>query len=553
MSVWQNWDMVITVGGIDVSDDLVGNVSIDIERNAARVAEFTLLLSGTIDILSYAAQSVTIDYIDGNAVTWRRFTGVIAEPILDIARSTLKCTCSDDLQNVANGMSNSALQIATGGKWSKYVFNEDVSGFERLQDLLSTVAKSAELDENGTLQINPWENVAVADVTLTTADIVDESLSVELVRRSQLVNRVDVTFSYRFERLYHRVDPVSWTWPLTFCESYFYGTKPLSRAMTNEAINSAGRQILSSTFDPWWSTGGYDCTAFGAPAVGYFNLTPDASIKGFDIDAAYRWQQSVTQSFEISIQATDSIAAYGAITHTLQTAGSAINSVENWTDNNADWSVLPSGFSYGIDADQYRDEIDSAERNNAIDTLIAQAIEKINSSHRSNKVSFSLPLNPALSLSNTIAVSDSNVSAKGVINSIKELYEFDTARVISTVELAISSGQSGLDLVSNSYTVPTPTLPSAEPSFDRTITVPNFIGGSWGNVAYNPATDWGWFVNRSTPELIADVPPDPEIYYDEKLEIRLPAVDDSKTQNQTETNTATITIDVPHNTLVITA
>lgn len=548
---WRDWDLVVTVGGIDVSAQLTGAVSIDAERNAARTADFTVILAGSIDVLSWTGKAVTVDYVSSDNVTTRRFTGVIVEPVLDIASKTLHCTCADDLQRIVDGHTNAALlALVPGAKWSKHVFDETATGWDYLQDLLATVSQSVELSTAGTLQVHSLQNKPVPDFSIDR--VLDESLRVALVERSTLINRVDVTFSARFERLYHRVDHLTWDWPLLFCESWFYGIKAMNKAIVREAAKDAGWSITAETYDSHWPTGWYSCPSYGYPDVAYNNFAPDALINGFDIDVAFRWQQSVTHDFTISVTAPDSIAAYGELKDSLESAADFASAVENWGADGTDFTTLPTGFAYGTEQDRYRDEYAGAELAAALDAIIAQAVETIAAAHRSNKVSFRLPINPAIDLSHTIAVTDSNVSAKGIVNRLSDVFEFETGKVETEIELLLSSGHSGLDTVTTAYTVPAATVPTPEPGYNRIRTVPSYIGKSFDSVPYDPAL-WGWFVNRAQAEQIANTVPDPIIIYNEKLELKFDAIATAKTENTTETQVVSIEIDVPHNTLILVA
>ena len=571
---WRQWDVVITVNGNDVSSQLVevGRVLVEMERSAARIAQFTVALSGVVDVLAWTGKPVTIDYVQPDGGHWRLFTGILSEPVLDIATKTLRCTCTDDLQRIADGHSVDQLQALTGGIFSKYVLNESSLGYQRLQDLLTTVEKSAQLDESGTWQVNSFAAKASADYSFDETQILDDSLTVALVQRSNLINRVNIKLSARFERLFHRVEAMRWTWEKTFCESHGHAYKYPTLDIIEGAINDAGWQMLTLSHDPLWPSGVYNCNNDLQP-IYWNNLAPDKVCRGFYTTAAFRWQQSVTNEFNIAVTAPASVTAYGELADELQTAIDFKSTVDNWTDSATNWATVPAGFVQDDSRyDRYRDEIDLDALQEVAHCATAIAVQRINKTHRSNIVSFRLPLSPHLQLKHTIAVDDSNVQAKGVVNKIRHSLAFNagSAEAVTDVELLISSGQSGQDVVTQAWATPTPPgLPAGDSLYIPTKIVPTVIGGL---LISQPETDetWGWYTNENEMIVVSGPGPvqtwgwyknirlghegDPAVYYyQDKLELKFEAVDDAKTQNRTDPIAHTVNISVAHNPLTITA
>ena len=550
------WDIIVTVDGTDISTQLVDTspISVEANRSAARIAEFTVVLSGVINPNDWVGKAVTIDYVAG--ATTRLFNGVISEPTLSIADKTLRCTCTDDLQRIADGKSHAELMTLTGAYYSDLVLNDEAIGWERLQDMLTTVAKHVYLDTAGVLQCISAQNAVSPDYTFTEADIIDESLSVKLAQRSNLINRVDLTFSARFERLLHRAENLFWSWPLNFCETWYYKIRILYKQLIVDAVKKSGWTLTAESYTPSWLTDIYHCPEYGpgADPIIYNNISPDELINGFNIDAARRWQQAVTVDFGITITAPDSIAAYGELAQGFKTSASFEPATIDWGVEGTEFTTLPPGFAYDANGNQFYDDIDTAALQNAIDCLIAIGIERINSSHRSNTVSFAVPLNPAINLPHTVKVDDSNVVAKGIVNRIRHTLELDTARAVTEVDLLLSSGQSGLDTVTPSWT--TPTLPdNSDPSPPILSTqVPTHIGRSFNSQTDDPVgTLWGVLLNRSFPEDIAGVTPDPVIVYEERVDLKFGPVDPTNTDNINVPQPVTIQVDVPDNLLTVTA
>lgn len=540
------FDVIITVNGIDISAQLVdvAPIVVEAERSAARLAEFTVLLSGSVDPNSWTGKTVTIDYVDG--ATTHIFTGVVSDPVFDIATLTLRCVCTDDLQRIVDGKTHSELITLTGGYWSEYVFNPENTGWLKLQDILSTVSKSVELSTAGVLECHNWQNTVSPDFTFDETDIIDESLRVELVKRSNLINTVNVTFNARFERLWHRQETMNWTWPLDICDTYVRQVRFPVKQMVTDAINGGNWHFVSATYTALYASGSYTCG--GSPIV-WNNASPDVLIMGFSAVGALRWSQSVTNVYEFTVSAPDSVAAYGALAQDMQTSADFKSTVNDWGGDNDDYSTLPSGFAFDDDAQKFRDEIDTVAMATALDCLIATAAERINKSHRSNAVSFALPLNPAIGLQHTVKIDDTNIVAKGVVSRFRHTLELSTARAVTEIDLAISSGQSGLDTATQTWTAPSHPDISGAGAYPVN-TVPTYIGGDFGAVAEDPAW-WGWFVNAT---FITGGPDPATPTYNERLEMKFDAISDTLTQNSSNTISApAVSIDVPHNLLTITA
>lgn len=544
---YANWTVVVTVAGVDISGDLVDSLSITAERGAARIATFTLRLSGMVDALSWVGRSVAIDYAQDNGVAWRRFTGVIVEPVLDITGMELRCACSDDLQRIVDNHTRDQLLTLSGGRWSKYMFAEDASGWDVLQDMLSTVPTSVEMDAFGALRANSFNNKLAADYSFGVDIIDDATLNVALVQRSGLVNRVNVQFNARFERLYQREERLIWARTETFCQNYAEQIQNPTKTMVRDAVDSADWVLLAERYTELWPTSLYYCA--GGP-IGWINADPEL-IRGFDVRAAKRWRQSVTRQFNINVTAPASIAAYnGELASTLTGAADFKTAFEDWGDAADDYS-LPSGFARDELGNDYADDNDLAELSNALQTITAMAIETINGSHRANTVSWRMPLAPYLELSHTLAVDTSQLQAKGVVGSISETYQFDSGEATTEIELWLSSGQSGLDSVGQAFSLPDSPAQTGDAGFNVTL-MPTHIG-TFGAPAFND--DWfGVLTNRDfgTGQIFSGVEGDLVTY---PFEIRLPfeAVPDSKTQNFTDPIAHDVAVAVPHNTLIITA
>lgn len=563
---WVDWDIKVMVGGVDVSSSLTGTINIDIERSAARLADFTVVLSGTITPAAWTGKPVTIDYQPTGGAKWRRFTGVVMRPVLDLARKTLRCMCTDDLQRIVDNHTNEQIAaLIPGARWSKHVFSGDQKGWRYAQDLLATVSLSLEQDSHGTLKASSLQAKASADFTFDQNLVVDDSLTVDLLERGNLINRVDLTFAARFERFWHREERIYWTnGPASFCGYIADPYQLPNRSMVEQAVTSASRQILDVDYDDLWPSGGYAC---GGGVIPYTNNYPEAII-GFKLTAAFRWSQSITHEYKLTVKSDTSIAAFGGeYKDTASYAADFQPAVDNWADTSTNYAAGVSTFARDAERDRYQDQYTAGELTDAMNAAVAIAVEQIYKTHRGTTVSFKTPAAPYLELRHTVAVSDGDISAKGVVNRIKETYNLDKGEALSAVDLLVSSGDVGVETITPTWVLPAAPVetPPDSPGWYSIESIPMHIGGRLSSPA--PSADWDGFITNyfyitesvSTVTSAMDIAAGRYDYnptvtpYPVEMRLKFNAVNDAKSQNKTVTITQDVIVTVPNNVLTMVA
>ena len=104
------WRAVVTLGGVDVSERLTGDIEVEATEGEARIARFSLVPApGPIVLPQWSGQQVTIDSAeladDGSALNPRRlFTGVVDVPDYDITTHVVTFECTDQLQEVIGNL-----------------------------------------------------------------------------------------------------------------------------------------------------------------------------------------------------------------------------------------------------------------------------------------------------------------------------------------------------------------------------------------------------------------------------------------------------------------
>jgi len=539
---WTGWDASVIIGGVDSSDDITGTMTIEAERSAARLAEFTLLLSGPVATPHYVGKTVEINYIEKNGASWRRFTGIIDTAIYNVSTKSLNCRCVDKLQKVVEGYDNDELQTLTEGYWSDEVFDADKNGWDHLNDLLTTVDKAVYLDSNRQLKIAEQQNKLIADYDFDHNLILDESLSVDIANINQIVNRIDISYQTRYSRLFHRNERIVWRYPRRLCEEFFFPVTMPNQSMVEIAIADAGWHFSSAGYTPLWKTGVYQC--MGKTVV--FNNRYPEGIRGFTANAAFRWQQTVNETYTIRVIEPNSIEYYGSeFTEEIGAATEFKTELTDWGTENDDFTVSPDNMVPDGTGSKRVDDTDDATIEDALNTLIAQAMTTITRSHQQNNVIFELPLSPYLELGHTINITDTEVSAKGIVNKITENYDFDNGAPITKIELTISVSGSGLDR--NPMPINAPLKPALSVGEDHisASNIPTHIGGASDS---QPANDdfTGMILNQVAPAVGSEL-------YDAGLKIEFSAIDDDNTLNKDSEVEHQINFAVPDNTLTLTA
>lgn len=253
------WTVIVTINAVDVTSKIIGDINIEAEEGAARVADITLR-PGVGDVFTIAAwvgKSVTIDIADfstGSPTSISRlFTGLVDTPSLNLDARTIGLSCTDNLQNVLEAMSNAAIDSAIpSGYASPVIFDPAARGWARAQDRLSTVPKAMDLTPSGVIRLTDWAPKTTADLEFTTNHVLENSIAVTMASRSQLTNQVDIDFGYRFPRVKAEGHPVSFSYvnETNLADYVSGGGWFLQRSAVEAAIKSAGGTIMVIAYTP---------------------------------------------------------------------------------------------------------------------------------------------------------------------------------------------------------------------------------------------------------------------------------------------------------------
>lgn len=102
------------------------------------------------------------------------------------------------------------------------------------------------------------------------------------------------------------------------------------------------------------------------------------------------------------------------------------------------------------DFDDYVIDGTDAERSLASDVLVAQAIQRVLSTHRQNRVGFTTFMNTSLQRGQTLRVDTSKVKATGVVYQLQHTFDIDQGTALTNVTLALSSSKA-LGILDGNY------------------------------------------------------------------------------------------------------
>lgn len=485
----------------DISTNLTGELSVEAEESAARIATFTreprpLGPCPTetdpefLDLNKHIGRTVTIDYVlqdtDGTILsTTRIFTGYVDEVIYDPNTRLSQYTCTDGRQHLLENLDRASIDaMMPGSYYSDFVFDPEGNNLEYAEDRLSTVPYALDLDNQGTWQFTRWAAGASATYNFNSTNVIYESLSIELERFKDIVTEVEIDVGYNFRRLRERISAFSWSYPGSFC-NYLDGGHTIPRKqMVVDAANGGGWRLISVTFGNLPISGAYTCSS------GYRVWVNTGNGNGplFCLDAsgtlAKRFTSGVREGYTIRILAPDSATQYGTVTENMSLNVSAEFKEEGWTSGaearidtalidrnprNATTNQTVENDEFGYDyslfgaSEKYYDcvgdEITSGEGrredfDNAIETIIAQGKTTLRGAHRQNNVSWQSLLMPDLQLYHTLEVDTCPVHARGKVRMFTHSMNLNTGEAVTDVTIAVSKTLGGA--VSETPTAPPP-------------------------------------------------------------------------------------------------
>lgn len=553
------WDLILTLdGNIVPSDQIHGALTVTRGEGSTSLMDVTLIPEAGIQSASeFIGQTVTLDVITGPESTTRVYTGLVDIPELDIINKKITLRCADRREELIEAQIGPIL--STVGTYSPVIFNsETLSTSQKLQDRLSTTPHSVDFDAYGILSVTAWQAKATADFTLDDTIVYYRDPTVELTSRGSIVNTINLTFEYRYERLHHWERNFTWTspvqsnfaflalqsrytfakrstissaisaagWvlksPISFVDVHPSGwysgiawitftvntqLKKAKDSLNNDIVDSDGNVTYEKTKDS-------DGNIVNATELASTTNYGDVFCEGASWTATSRWSQTIVEKYELSVTAPQSIAQFGAIEESMSSAYSDDFNSKEWEDYGTYSDDPVETGSYFLEASNRRQV-----SGNAIQVALQIAKTKILSSHRDTRVVIYRDIWPEIGLHHTVALTTTPIQCKGKVFQIVHSFNMGTREAFTKLTIVLSKAQG--TATESSLGVPQqPADPYVLPT--GTITLGNHFGiDPDPNVTYDADTWTGMIGNSGVTSFpvsfVVDVPEVPSSARDERV------------------------------------
>jgi hypothetical protein len=155
-----------------------------------------------------------------------------------------------------------------------------------------------------------------------------------------------------------------------------------------------------------------------------------------EFDAAYRFAQTITEDYTLTIKAPQSITQYGLIEQDLSHGCETVYDASAFEKN--DTYQAATGFTTDTN-DYYDDQDDATEFTNAVETAINIAATTIIKSHRDTQVNFETDLRLDFDLTKTIYLNSTPLQAKGKVTSLVHSFDITNRFAQTTTEISLST------------------------------------------------------------------------------------------------------------------
>ena len=497
------WRARVMLGGVDVSDLLIGTIRVEEERGAAALADCSMLLDpGPVNPLTYTGNSLSIHYVEWRESAWVEyllFSGWVIRPSFEPVQRIIDFECSDRIQDAVEALSVAEVDALAGGYWSPDLFEapEGRSRWDYLQERLSTRAASLNRTAAGALVVTPWAATAPAFV-FGEGVTMDGSLGWSPVDLSDRVNVVELEALQRFPRLRERHQPFAWEHPAVvglsdidgFCFWHTETTELPDIQMIEEGSEGAGYQsILNAAWRrlPLTTTDGQNTGSFCDPQFAWVNNYGDLLLGGSWISAR-RWVQPITENYRIRVEAPQSVTDAGEVIRRDRVAVDSSDSERADTWGNETWTAPATDATQDALGDWVVDLREAARWQQALTCAVAIQRVQILAAHRGNRLSWQVPTSDAMgvTLAHTLRVEDQRVVCEAPVWMLVHELSIDEQTALTTIVQGVSQGGGVID---DPITVPPAPPSTPEGDVPVLIQLPTQLGGKIDSPPYDEALD----------------------------------------------------------------
>jgi len=520
------WRPVVTLDGVDVSAQLIGEITIQHADNEARTMQFSFRPASVLQPMSIIGRRVQAYFAQlgssGEPVAAQlMFKGILETPTINMQSGVISCSCHDQMQEIFANTPRQWIDGNVGGRWRQEVSGEPSDNFDYLEARRLSVPVSVALDVQQLPVVLHWRDGLIAQ-TVREADHLDNSLSVDLPSRDELRTRITCRMQYRFERLRGRSVVAQYANGLQF----YIGAGAIEASklwLTSSMVKQSVEGLRGWKVESLTITNPPPGTYDRGPALedGVYVISPSVApdlALGFEAKCSTRWQQTVTQDYTIDLVLPDLEAAIGPVSEEIGATFEVPFEVRDW---GTDDTVLPALTlpSVGDAVIEWKPTgQQDADRDEVIRTLLDQAWVRLWAASRSGRVRFAMPLRPNMWLDNFVTITTSAINAAGKVVEIEHRMDTELGEAITTVSIAVGlPGNTSASLPA--WTLPaTPAIDDTRPPETYSFEIGTFVGGDGASIPFDDETMIGFSTNQEQPDLIATN------FYPHQLSIRAPDV-----------------------------
>lgn len=481
------WEPIITLGGMTVDAEILHGLVkvIKIEDDNA-TAQFTIILRpGVYDLTTFMGKPVTIS-VRKDGVVYRRFTGIVDIPAINVLEEKLTLNCIADRRNLLSTLGTLEPFL---GIYSDVVLGASDDTYERITARLETTSASLDFDSYNQPTLTSWTPNPSPNFSYGSSEVYRKRPQMFFESAKQIINTVNLKLEYGYQRCHHR--QIAYVWNHTYAptdpinglggicpfliDRPTMPTKELIRS-TIAGINWPVRGDIF--FGKQFKTGSYQCSGqwvmwstieTGGFQAGIVDSNGNPVLDGngnqlqrsvttiladntdlYTMNAAWnattRFNQNIKESYEVTVRAPLSVATYGALQTTESYATSTNNPFDEWESQYVAYTNPPGGVtlhpSNPTSSYFFNGDLDRSRFSTAFVCALQKAKATILRSHRDTRIIYQRELTPDIELKHTVSLTGKWMRGTGKVRRIEDIMcvsdceEGTAGEAFSEIELA---------------------------------------------------------------------------------------------------------------------
>lgn len=480
------WSPTVSIGGVDVSARLTGRMSVQAGEDSARLATLEMVAQSSAQLAALENAAVTIDLTLTNALgtaVQRVFTGIVETWEFHPSSRTVSLSCRDGWHERPAACTSAAdVEALLGGLATKAPLLLDWNSSEPdpagyFSGLLETLPGATCVDASGLWRVIPW-NIGSPLASFAAADIIDESLAVNIARRADMPGKISAVLNHRHPRLHQAEVSLHW-FRVNFSDFILYGFPWLLKRTAQSTLESLGEWHIKGVAGLVSPAAMTHMVLVGGSSVPYIvpQIINETLVEEINVTLYRRWYQEVetTYTYDISLggssgrdQELSASITSEFDTQAWETLPTTEQSIALFSANGPTPTVTPTGYeglplphptaNTAIDhwGTVVQGDLDAAGAH-----LLAKAVRTAAKALRSTTVKFSRPLDLRYGLGDVLSVAAYDVAATGQVVDLALDLDLDAGNATATYTLAVPDAAGSSTASSATLTAPANTVAHA--------------------------------------------------------------------------------------------